>query len=581
MKKLILFLLPIAICQLLIAQVPSPGQQDFTARSITFNLADPPQPVPFASVSRVGNPGPATFYYWIVSNYAVGNSSPAGPFAGLLGPNSFSASNGFTISWAPAVGAVSYDILRTALPVSPSGACNCAVATAVTSLSTTDQSNSLNSYTVASFDPSTATVQAQNKDGILNFNALAASAAAFASSGVFANLAMSFGLQSNVNGCNPLTQFQLNQGNTRFSADALTGCLTIPSTSTEYQANAVTGYVINSSPNTNAVGLFSFAECNASNTFCWGGNPTVGTLGSPANATLHGLEVDTANGAGSTNTIITGVSVAGTWNAAPGLAQGFSVSPPVGSAGTKWSQGFVTQSACCFTGILLSPLNTGNGVTSQSLTFNGTDGSGVTTSASINSDAVGDLIITPAANKNMVLASGGIGLPGGAIVAADASNSGGMRWIGAGTNQSISISPSGTGTIIGNSPIDYKEIAAPAGIAAFDRCYGDSTAHALKCSYNNGSFLNIPQVIASGTATFTTTAVGAGACQTTVTVTATGAATTDGIETAYASAPGGVTDSLLILNKWVTAGNVNFSRCNPTAGSITPTALVLNWKVIR
>lgn len=93
--------------------------------------------------------------------------------------------------------------------------------------------------------------------------------------------------------------------------------------------------------------------------------------------------------------------------------------------------------------------------------------------------------------------------------------------------------------------------------------------------------VNMPYVIASGTATFTTTAAATLTCQTTVTVAATGALTTDAIEIAYASAPTGTTDGLLILSKWVTAGNVNFARCNPTAGSITPTALVLNWRVIR
>jgi hypothetical protein len=125
------------------------------------------------------------------------------------------------------------------------------------------------------------------------------------------------------------------------------------------------------------------------------------------------------------------------------------------------------------------------------------------------------------------------------------------------------------------------ELTAPSAATGQEVCYGDSTAHALQCSYNNGSFLKIPQVVASGTSTFTTTAITAGTCQLTVTTPATGAATTDGIEVAYASAPTGTTDGLLILNKWVTSGSVNFSRCNPTARSITPTALVLNWRVIR
>lgn len=97
----------------------------------------------------------------------------------------------------------------------------------------------------------------------------------------------------------------------------------------------------------------------------------------------------------------------------------------------------------------------------------------------------------------------------------------------------------------------------------------------------NLTLSNHPRLIASGTSTFTATLVTTGTCQTTVTTAASGALTSDAITTSYASAPGATTDSLLILNAWPTANNVNFSRCNPTAGSITPTALVLNWRVLR
>ena len=129
--------------------------------------------------------------------------------------------------------------------------------------------------------------------------------------------------------------------------------------------------------------------------------------------------------------------------------------------------------------------------------------------------------------------------------------------------------------------VALTEGSVPTPAGGFDICYADSTTHALKCSYNGGPLLQIPQVIASGISIFTTTPVPAGACQNAITMAASGTATTDSIETAYASAPGAPTDSLLILNKWVTSGNVNFSRCNPTSNTITPTALALNWRVIR
>ncbi len=92
---------------------------------------------------------------------------------------------------------------------------------------------------------------------------------------------------------------------------------------------------------------------------------------------------------------------------------------------------------------------------------------------------------------------------------------------------------------------------------------------------------SVEKVVASGTATFTTTAVAAAACQTTVTVSATNTSTNDIIVWSFQTAPVTGTDASLIVNFWPTTNNVNFKRCNPTAGSITPTALVANWQVLR
>jgi hypothetical protein len=87
-------------------------------------------------------------------------------------------------------------------------------------------------------------------------------------------------------------------------------------------------------------------------------------------------------------------------------------------------------------------------------------------------------------------------------------------------------------------------------------------------------------VIASGTSTLASSAIGAGACGTATTTAATNVATTDAIEWAYASAPT-TADGELPTSAWVTAGNVNFKQCNSSAGSLTPSGLVINWRVIR
>jgi hypothetical protein len=43
---------------------------------------------------------------------------------------------------------------------------------------------------------------------------------------------------------------------------------------------------------------------------------------------------------------------------------------------------------------------------------------------------------------------------------------------------------------IHGSPFGVTESTAPSGVAGTDLCYGDSTSHTLKCSYNNGTFGN-------------------------------------------------------------------------------------------
>jgi len=126
----------------------------------------------------------------------------------------------------------------------------------------------------------------------------------------------------------------------------------------------------------------------------------------------------------------------------------------------------------------------------------------------------------------------------------------------------------------------WPETVAPTAAAINEVCYGDSTAHALKCSYNNGTFLNIPQVIASGTSTLNSGALAATTCQATVTTAAIGAAATDAIGWSFATVPAAA-DGLTIVSSAPTANNVNFVRCNPTAASQTTTAIVINWRVVR
>jgi len=93
--------------------------------------------------------------------------------------------------------------------------------------------------------------------------------------------------------------------------------------------------------------------------------------------------------------------------------------------------------------------------------------------------------------------------------------------------------------------------------------------------------------IASGTSALGTSAIGSAACATVVTTAATGTATTDVIDWGFNADPTSTTgysasaSGMLTIIAYPSANNVNFKVCNNTAGSITPGAVTLNWKVTR
>lgn len=95
------------------------------------------------------------------------------------------------------------------------------------------------------------------------------------------------------------------------------------------------------------------------------------------------------------------------------------------------------------------------------------------------------------------------------------------------------------------------------------------------------------RTIASGTSAMGTGAILSTACATVVTTAATGTLSTDAIIwtpnvsikalTGYTPA----TTGGLSIAAYPTADNVNFDVCNWSTGSLTPSALTLNWRVVR
>lgn len=120
-----------------------------------------------------------------------------------------------------------------------------------------------------------------------------------------------------------------------------------------------------------------------------------------------------------------------------------------------------------------------------------------------------------------------------------------------------------------------------------DLFYPDSTKHCWHENLNNVDLGCSTTTVASGTSAMGTGAISSGTCATVVTTSATGVATTDTIQYTPNTDPTAVTgyapsaSGSLYIWAYPTSGNVNFKVCNNTSGSITPSALTLNWKVTR
>src|SRR5580658_1270420 len=120
-------------------------------QNITTYYATPQVPVP-TTVTQTGTAGTTEYCYWIVADYAGGNSAPAGPLCTYTSNATLSTTNYNVVSFLTPTGPLSavtgYDILRTTSQNAPTGACACAVATSQSSSPVNDQSNTLSAYTV-------------------------------------------------------------------------------------------------------------------------------------------------------------------------------------------------------------------------------------------------------------------------------------------------------------------------------------------------------------------------------------------------------------------------------------------------
>jgi hypothetical protein len=139
-------------------------QANVTATTVSFPVNSTLSPVT-GSISQIGgSPSTAHYWYWLVPNYVAGAGAVSMIGDARNAPNPLNSADYEQISINfNAPGLVSVDVLRTTSVTPPSGACNCAVATAVTSGVVNDQSNSLSSYTVSPFNLQTLGLALDNE----------------------------------------------------------------------------------------------------------------------------------------------------------------------------------------------------------------------------------------------------------------------------------------------------------------------------------------------------------------------------------------------------------------------------------
>ena len=91
----------------------------------------------------------------------------------------------------------------------------------------------------------------------------------------------------------------------------------------------------------------------------------------------------------------------------------------------------------------------------------------------------------------------------------------------------------------------------------------------------------LTELVASGTRAMATAAISSGACSTAdASITATGVVSTDVVKFSPNADPG-LNSGLLVYSAWAGTDVISFRVCNPSAGSITPAAVTLNWRVDR
>lgn len=384
--------------------------------------------------------------------------------------------------------------------------------------------------------------------------------------GAFNNTQEDF-FRISINGLNSQSEMNLLFNPTFNAIEGFSAGIIVPNSSSTGQANAIAGYAVDqrTNPLTPSVGIFGVGRVAALNARVWGGN-FVGTDqgGTNTSSSMYGEESDcfVANVA----SLCVAHLAEAFWIAGiqPTNSVAFRVGQPGGSvANARWSTGFRCDTNATFSTdgnngcLFMFPVATGATQNSQGIEFISTRSDSVSIGGALNQLPPGDLQFqTTAAGTAGFVCNGCNSIRPGVVNQTDLGSTALPflnLWLGTAATNNFKFQP---GATAGARIVTMTDPVSP-------------------------TTVGLPFTIASGTSTLTANAaLAAVTSQAAITTAGTGILTTDTIEWSYATAPT-AGDSLCHVSPYVTAGNVNFVRTNPTAAAQNVSALVINWRVIR
>jgi hypothetical protein len=282
----------------------------------------------------------------------------------------------------------------------------------------------------------------------------------------------------------------------------LTGAVNCPSGMLTFICTGVSGFVVNNAANKNAAGGIFQGRAAANNTLTWGGISFVmDTVGLTTGVSMNGHEVDVLPlNASSAYAGFSGVpAVLGSGSHAGTYGSAFVASTNVST--TQWGNGFRSAHGASAVAFYAGKAAS-NGVSAcQPFSLISNNG-GADLTSTIGCDAPGNLILTPVnllSTPSAIRPTGSVGLPAAAggnfyLAGGFGTPSEGRIYTGDGSGWQLELAK----RTVSTDTLQFKfkdsglfslvEESAPSGDAGSDSCYGDSGVHALKCSYNNGTF---------------------------------------------------------------------------------------------